>query len=118
MINFILVASGGFLGAISRYLLSEKLNNKTPFVYIGTFLINIVGSLLLGFFVNIHLHTNANLIFGIGFLGSFTTFSTVNLESITLLRSKQKKQMLIYVFLTYTIGTVFAFIGFWGASFF
>ncbi|KKE80053.1 MULTISPECIES: fluoride efflux transporter FluC [Bacillaceae] len=113
MIDLFLVATGGFLGAISRSIISKKLNNKFPLIYLGTFVVNILGSLLLGFLVNIHLYTSVNLFIGIGFLGSFTTFSTFKVENITLIQSKQNKQFLIYLFLTYIIGILFAFIGFW-----
>ena len=102
----------GLLGAISRSFVSNKLNNKFPMTYLGTFLVNISGSLLLGFLANIHLNTNVNLFMGIGFLGSFTTFSTFKAENITLIQSKQNKQFIIYLFLTYTTGILFAFIGF------
>ncbi len=113
MLDLALVAAGGFLGAISRYNISKILNKKYSFIYLGTFLINISGSLLLGFLVNIHLNTNINLFMGIGFLGAFTTFSTFKVESLSLVHSKQSKQFLIYFFLTYTIGIIFALIGFW-----
>lgn len=117
MIDLILVATGGFLGAISRYAVSKKLNYKFPFIFLGTFLINISGSLVLGFLVNIHLSTETNLFMGIGFLGSFTTFSTFKIENIALVQSNQDKQFLIYLFLTYIAGILFAFIGFWLANF-
>lgn len=116
IIDLILIASGGFLGAILRYIVSKKLNHTSSFMYVGTFLINILGSFVLGFIVNIHLHTSVNLMIGIGFLGSFTTFSTFILESITLFESKQNMQFLIYLVLTYTVGILFAFFGFWFAK--
>lgn len=118
MIDFILVGVGGFLGAISRSYLSQKLNHKFSFIYLGTFLINIIGSFVLGLLVNIHLHTNFNLFIGIGFLGAFTTFSTFKLESITLIQSRKNKQFIVYLMLTYTLGILFACIGFLIASMF
>lgn len=112
MIDLFLVATGGFLGAISRSIISKKLNNKFPLIYLGTFVVNILGSLLLGFLVNIHLYTSVNLFIGIGFLGSFTTFSTFKAENISLVQARENRQFIIYLFLTYTIGILFAFIGF------
>lgn len=100
MMDLILIAFGGFLGAVARFIVSEKLNNKFASVkYLGTFAVNIFGSLLLGFLVNLHINMSINLFMGIGFLGSFTTFSTLNVESITLIQSKQTKQFFIYLFL-------------------
>lgn len=117
MIDLFLVATGGFLGAISRSIISKKLNNKIPFKHLGTLVVNISGALLLGFLVSIYLNTNVNLLIGIGFLGSFTTFSTFKVESIALIQSKQKQQFLVYFFLTYIIGISFAYVGFWLAQF-
>ena len=116
MINFLLVAVGGFFGAIFRAVISKQLNHTSQFVHLGTFTVNILGSFALGFLVNIHLYTNANLIFGIGFLGAFTTFSTFKLESVTLIVSKQWKQFVLYSILTYTVGLSIAFSGFWMAK--
>lgn len=110
--DLILVASGGFFGAILRYIVSVKLNNKFPFKFFGTFLVNILGSFALGFLVNIQINTNLNMFLCIGFLGSFTTFSTFKAENISLVQARENRQFIIYLFLTYTIGILFAFIGF------
>lgn len=116
MMNFLLVAVGGFFGAILRAVISKRLNHTNRFVHFGTFTVNMLGSFALGFLVNIHLHTNVNLIFSIGFLGAFTTFSTFKLESLTLVHAKQWKQFVLYSLLTYTVGLSIAFAGFWMAK--
>lgn len=118
MMNYLLVAMGGFLGAIMRAAISKQLNHKYRFVHFGTFAVNMLGSFALGFLVNMHLHTNANLILSIGFLGAFTTFSTFKLESLTLIHSKQMKQLVFYSLLTYSIGIFLAFAGYWVAKFY
>lgn len=116
MMNFFLVAVGGFFGAILRAVISKRLNHTNRFVYFGTFTVNMLGSFALGFLVNMHLHTNANLALSIGFLGAFTTFSTFKLESLTLVQAKQWKQFVLYSLLTYSVGLSFAFAGFWVAK--
>lgn len=116
MMEFLLVAIGGFLGAILRFIISKKLNHRFRFTYFGTFVVNILGSLALGFLINIQLHTNINLLISIGFLGAFTTFSTFKFENFALLQSKQRKQFFLYLIVTYTIGLSFAAIGFWLAK--
>lgn len=118
MINFLLVAMGGFLGAILRVVISKQLNHKCRLIHFGTFAVNMLGSFALGFLVNMHLHSSANLILSIGFLGAFTTFSTFKLESLTLVRSKQMKQFVFYSLVTYTVGILLAFAGFWVANFY
>lgn len=116
MIDVILVAIGGFLGAIFRAFISKKYNNKYSFKHLGTFLVNIFGSLLLGIIIHIHIHSNINLFWGIGFLGAFTTFSTFKMETITLLRTQKRKQALLYLSMTYILGIAMAAIGFWIAA--
>ena len=116
MMNFLLVAVGGFFGAILRAVISKRLNHTYRFVHFGTFAVNMLGSFTLGFLVNMHLHTTVNLILCIGFLGAFTTFSTFKLESLTLVHAKQWKQFLLYSILTYSVGLSFAFAGFWVAK--
>lgn len=113
MIDYLLVATGGFFGAISRALISKMYNNKYSLTYLGTFLVNMVGSLILGIMTNLHFHANINLFLGIGFLGSFTTFSTFKVENITLLQSQKGKQALLYLSMTYVIGICIAGIGYW-----
>ena len=116
MMNFLLVAFGGFFGAILRSVISKRLNHTNRFVHLGTFTVNMLGSFALGVLVNMQLHTNINLILSIGFLGAFTTFSTFKLESLTLFHAKQWKQIVLYSLLTYTVGLSIAFAGFWLAK--
>ena len=72
------VGTGGFLGAIARYYISQKLNktveDRLP---LGTLAVNLFGSFLLGFILSIGLEEIYILLIGTGFLGAFTTFSTL-----------------------------------------
>ena len=86
VIHLIAVGAGGFLGAISRYYIAQKLNktveeNHLP---VGTLLVNLIGSFLLGFIVSVGVDGLYILVIGTGFLGAFTTFSTFNKELYTL----------------------------------
>jgi CrcB protein len=76
------VALGGFLGSVSRYLISE-------WVYcpMDTFFVNVAGSFLLGLLLYYFEYTGSSsvklkLFLGIGFLGSFTTFSTFVVQTL------------------------------------
>ncbi|MDP7403785.1 MAG: CrcB family protein, partial [Gammaproteobacteria bacterium] len=76
---------GGGLGAGSRFFFSNILNNLSIFGFAAsTLLINIAGCLLIGFLMseNIPYSKSLQLFFGVGFLGSFTTFSTFTKEAI------------------------------------
>ena len=72
-----LVGVGGVFGGICRFQLgkaiSQKFNTSFP---IGTFLINISGALLLGILTGADMGNSGYLLFGDGFCGAFTTFST------------------------------------------
>ena len=89
---YLLIGAGGFLGAIARFLMARwvfyLVDTRFP---LGTFVINISGSFLLGVLATIagqKLFANAEalqLALGVGFLGAFTTFSTFEFETHTLL---------------------------------
>ncbi len=88
--TYALVGIFGAAGAISRYWLdgrvSDLVHGQFPW---GTFLINVVGAFLLGLLVALTTerllpHPNWRVALGIGFLGSFTTFSTYTYETVKL----------------------------------
>jgi CrcB protein len=87
---FLAVAAGGFVGAPSRYLLDRYISGRArsgrPW---GTLVINVTGSLLLGFLTGLtmtgHLSEIGKALLGTGFCGAYTTFSTFAFESVRLL---------------------------------
>ncbi len=88
--TYALVGIFGAAGAISRYWLdgrvSDLVHGQFPW---GTFLINVLGAFLLGLLVALTTerllpHPNWRVALGIGFLGSFTTFSTYTYETVKL----------------------------------
>jgi fluoride exporter len=91
VIAMLWVGLGGFFGANARYLVGGWAAQRfgTAFPY-GTFIINITGSFILGFFLafiedRTWVHPTARLFFSIGFVGAYTTFSTFTFESIALM---------------------------------
>jgi CrcB protein len=90
MANALWIGLGAVLGANARYFVSLWLTAKlgSAFPY-GTLTVNAAGSLLLGFLVAAGSHYLAlspqlRLLLFVGFLGSFTTFSTFALDSAAL----------------------------------
>jgi CrcB protein len=89
--NILWISLGAILGANLRYGLggwaAQRWGAQFPF---GTLLINLTGSLILGFFTTLItqrflVDPRWRLFFAVGFLGSYTTFSTYTYESIALL---------------------------------
>jgi len=90
MLNVLAVGCGGFIGAISRYLLSTFINRINPVNFpVSTLIINVIGSFLIGMvtqlFSNLYPNNKRLLLFlTTGILGGFTTFSTFSLETVNL----------------------------------
>lgn len=84
------VGTAGALGAAARYLTVEWLARwwRKPFP-LAIFLINIVGAFLLGFLTTAYAapsQVDTRLLLGVGFLGGYTTFSTLSYETFALAR--------------------------------
>ncbi|WP_210365159.1 CrcB family protein [Bacillus sp. REN3] len=104
-----IIAIGGLAGAISRFWVSNML--KTKLVPVSTIAVNLLGAFLLGFLTGKGIEGNAYLLAGTGFLGAFTTFSTLNVDLLMLLKSKEVKAAFFYFFVTYGGGGVCAVAG-------
>lgn len=113
LINGLYVAVGAFFGAISRFVVSKnidaKMHSRFPF---GTISINLLGSLLLGLLLALKTSDSIILLFGTGFMGSFTTFSTFQVESLKLGIEKEWHLLAKYLILSYVLGISLAFVGF------
>jgi len=92
MSQYLLVMTGGAIGAGFRYHLSRvALQHLGPAFPWGTWIANLLGGLLMGVLAAILLQegergTPLGLFLGVGVLGGFTTFSAFSLESATLLQ--------------------------------
>ena len=118
MSNFLLVAIGGSIGASSRYLfyLISKNFLPTNYLFINTFIINILGSFLIGYLFTFmenksFAHDFLKYFLIIGILGSFTTFSTFSIETIELLVDKKFMLAFFYIFLSLFLCLSFTFLG-------
>lgn len=97
------VAIGAAVGGVSRYYLSlaltERLGDAFPW---GTLVINVTGSLLLGFlmryaFASPGANAELRLLLVTGFCGGYTTFSTFSYETVQLLEDGQYERAATYV---------------------
>ncbi len=90
--NYLIIGVGGFIGAIARYILAvwigERWGRSFP---LGTFIINVSGSFLIGLLMTLFaerfmINPQWRLLLVVGFLGAYTTFSTFEYETGTLLK--------------------------------
>ena len=104
------VAVGGALGAVARYLINISplagVFEKFPF---PTFLINVIGSFLIGFFMivfadKVVVSENLRMAVIVGFLGAFTTFSTFEADIFGLMRERQLVIAFLYLALSVMVG--------------
>ena len=90
LVNVLLVAVGGGLGAAARYLaglwIVARLGADFPW---GTFFVNVTGSFLIGIILVLvergELPPGARLFLAVGVLGGYTTFSSFSYETLQLL---------------------------------
>ncbi|MDK2971263.1 MAG: fluoride exporter [Candidatus Sumerlaeota bacterium] len=115
---WLLVALGGALGASARYALStfilERVLSRFPW---GTFAVNMIGCFLLGIVGTVlaaHLEGEDAFLryaVSVGFLGSFTTFSTFGFESMKLLDGQNWPVGAAYLASSVFIGLVMVKLG-------
>lgn len=114
--NIIFIGIGGGLGSICRYLVSFVLAKWIDMAFpISTFLINIIGSLLIGLLLGIFdkslLSDSARLLLVTGFCGGFTTFSAFSSENLNLILSGNWLTALSYSLLSVLLGVLSVWIG-------
>jgi CrcB protein len=113
--GFLLVACGGALGAVMRYILSGAIAPETRFPW-ATLAINIAGSFLIGLLWG-HSATQqwfldwGRLLLVVGVLGGFTTFSAFSLETLSLIDNQRLAEALSYVLISVLGCLVAAWIG-------
>jgi CrcB protein len=84
------IAAGGALGATARYAITRVIVVPHDGFPWATFLINVAGAFVLGAFVEVAARRGdsriARAFFAVGFLGAFTTFSTLAVETVLLVK--------------------------------
>jgi CrcB protein len=112
MANIFIIGIGGFLGAISRYgvalWIGQRWGRNFP---LGTFLINISGSFLIGLLMSLFaerfmVNPQWRLMLVVGFLGAYTTFSTFEYETGALMKDGEWLIAMLNVVLSVIVGFI------------
>jgi CrcB protein len=116
MKNLLLVFIGGGFGSVLRFVLGKWLNNSENGIPYGTFVANVLGSLLIGFILgyaakNDVLSQNSTLLLATGFCGGFTTFSTFAYENHIFLKSGDFTSFAFYTIASFVVGFLAVFAG-------
>ncbi|MGB8507851.1 MAG: fluoride efflux transporter CrcB [Pyrinomonadaceae bacterium] len=114
--KYLAVAAGGALGAVLRYYLggSVLLSRVAAPFPTATFVINVTGSFVIGFFLTlvterIQLNAHLRLAVAVGFVGAYTTFSTFEYETARLVEDKDY----LPAFLNVTLSLIVGFVAVW-----
>jgi CrcB protein len=118
MLPYLLVALGGAIGSVLRYGAGVAVGSawRDPFP-LGTLLINVVGSLVMGLFIGLMARllpawqNEARLFFAVGVLGGFTTFSSFSLDAIGMIERGDLWPATLYVLLSVGVAIPALYIG-------
>jgi CrcB protein len=111
------IALGAALGGVARFYLATAVQQRLGAAFPwGTLLINVSGSLLLGFIVRYALAAPMSLelraLLTTGFCGGYTTFSTYSYETAALLEDGQYQRAGLYAFGSVFVAIAATFCGF------
>ena len=123
MINVIAIFIGGGIGSVLRYLtcvvMLQCFNTSLP---AATFVVNFVGSLILGLLFAIfvdrpEINPALKVALTVGFCGGLTTFSTFSFELFEMIRNAEFIQAIVYTLLSVIICIVAVSLGVYLAKF-
>ena len=114
MKSILSVGAGGILGALARYYITVPLNSNGWFP-VGTFTVNMIGSFFLAFFLTVileYMQSSSYLVIALstGFIGSFTTFSSLSVEAVKIAQYSPSHSLL-YISASFVFGIILAFSG-------
>lgn len=115
--TLMIVGIGGFIGTVARFLISRyfQVNVSSMFPW-ATFIVNIVGCLLIGVIYGISekgdfLSPEARLFLTVGICGGFTTFSTLSNDAFLLLRQQEWIRFAFYTSFSFFLGLLAVYAG-------
>ena len=111
-IGYVLLGSTG--GLLLRMFVQYKVKIKTGFYINNTSLVNILASLFLGILLALNpINQNLLLLFYVGFLGCFSTFSSFIYDLFVLFQSKQFVRLFFHYIEVILISFLFFYLGYY-----
>ena len=108
--SLLLVGAGGALGSIVRYAVSMLFAHFAISGHWATLLVNVVGSLMIGFAIPL-LSNGAHLFAVVGFCGGFTTFSTFSSQALQLFQAGGRLAAAAYVAVSVVVSVLMVLLG-------
>lgn len=115
--SFLLIFIGSGIGGVLRFLLGSFVQTSSNWIFpIGTFSVNLLGSILIGFLAQLAeskglFPGDLRLFVFVGLLGGFTTFSSFGYETLQLLRDGQVLYAVLNAVLQVVLGLAFVWLG-------
>ena len=118
MKQLLLVFLGGGLGSCLRLIIIKAFNSYFQHFFLGTFLVNVIGCLLIGLVIGLSFKLNyltqgQTLLLSTGFCGGFTTFSAFAFENYTLLKAGELLHFSLYTLSSIVLGVLAIALGLW-----
>ncbi len=124
MLNYLLVALGGAIGSVARFWLNAVISQRYGETFpVGTLVINVTGSFLIGFFATAtapdgrwRVPPSGRAFFMVGICGGYTTFSSFSLQTLTLAQEGEWFRAGAYVLLSVALCLFAVWLGYVAAA--
>ena len=114
--NALYLIAGGSLGTLARYYVTGRISDAFVARGLGVFVVNIVGSFIIGLFLTLSEErflwpSQLRLLVAVGFLGAFTTFSSLTWETLQMLELRDVATAALNIGGSVTCGLLAVYLG-------
>jgi len=117
LFDCLLIGAGGFVGALCRYGIAAAARSVWDASFpVGTLVANVIGCFLIGLLIGSgqdEANRNLKLLFGVGFLGALTTFSTFGAETVGHVNDQSHGLAIGNIVLNVGVGLAAVVVGMW-----